>query len=73
MQWKNTNQHLYAFRECIGAKTGITPSAGPCLSSVYRIMNREIVVIVLNSSSIDDRYDDAEKLYKWCRRNMRIR
>jgi len=38
--WKNTNKHLYKIKECIGVKTGITPGAGPCLSSAYRIGNR---------------------------------
>ena len=31
-----------------------------------------MVVIVLNSLSIEDRYEDARSIYKWVRRNMRI-
>jgi D-alanyl-D-alanine carboxypeptidase len=53
-------------------KTGITPTAGPCLSSAYKVLNREVIVVVLNSASIDDRYEDARNIYKWCRRNMRV-
>lgn len=68
--WKNTNKHLYQFRECIGAKTGITPAAGPCLSSAYRVLRSEVVVVVLGCSSIEDRYEDARAIYKWSRKNL---
>lgn len=40
VMWQNTNKHLYKIRECIGVKTGITPGAGPCLSSAYKIGSR---------------------------------
>ena len=65
--WKNTNKHLYKIKECIGVKTGVTPGAGPCLSSAYRIGSRELVVVLLNCSNLDARYNDAELLYKWNR------
>lgn len=34
--WKNTNK-LLNFEGFAGVKTGVTPSAGPCLSSMYRL------------------------------------
>jgi D-alanyl-D-alanine carboxypeptidase len=71
VEWKNTNRHLFQFRECMGIKTGITPSAGPCLSSAYKVMGRELIVIVLNCESVEARYKDAEALFKWSRRKIR--
>ena len=72
IEWKNTNRHLFQFRECIGVKTGITPNAGPCLSSAYKILGRELVVIVLNCPSVDERYQDAENLFKHSRKKVRV-
>lgn len=40
VEWKNTNKHLFSVRDCIGVKTGITPGAGPCLSTAYKIKGR---------------------------------
>lgn len=51
-------------------KTGITPGAGPCLSSAFRIGSRELVVIVLNSKDTEERFHDTEKIYKWCRKQI---
>ena len=66
--WKNTNRLLFKVRECIGIKTGITPGAGPCLSTAFRVGHREVVIVVLNCATLIDRYEDTEKIYRYCRR-----
>ena len=40
-------------------KTGITPGAGPCLSSAFRILGKELVVITLKCKSMEERFTDA--------------
>lgn len=65
MEWRNTNKHLFEVMDCIGGKTGITPAAGPCLSSVYRVMGRELIIVLLCSYSMDHRYTDASSIYYW--------
>ena len=67
IEWKNTNKHLFTIKDCLGVKTGITPGAGPCLSTAYRIMGRELIVVVLNSQSLEHRYTDCENVYKYTR------
>ena len=67
IEWRNTNKHLFNIRDCIGVKTGITPGAGPCLSTAYRVMGRELIIVLLNSKSLEDRYVDAEKIFKYTR------
>lgn len=57
-------------RECLGVKTGITPGAGPCLSAAYRVGTRELVVVVLGCRDRDARFEDAEKVYRWCRKTL---
>jgi len=43
--WKNTNKLLNLGFS--GLKTGITDTAGPCLSSRYSFENYDIIVVVL--------------------------
>lgn len=45
--WENTNKLLEDGFE--GIKTGITETAGPCLSACYK----DLVVVVLNSKSMN--------------------
>jgi D-alanyl-D-alanine carboxypeptidase (penicillin-binding protein 5/6) len=50
--WYNTNK-LLNLDGFIGVKTGATPSAGPCLSSVYRMgISEYIVIVVLKTSTM---------------------
>ena len=47
-----------------GAKTGVTVNAGPCLcASVSRDI--QIIIVLLNSKSMDDRWIEAKKLVDW--------
>lgn len=49
MTWKNTNLLLGKYEDCIGIKTGITPWAGPCMSTAFKKNGRYIIIIILRS------------------------
>jgi D-alanyl-D-alanine carboxypeptidase len=58
---ENTNKMLDDGFE--GIKTGITETAGPCLAACYK----DLVIVVLNSKSMDSRWIEVKKLVKWIR------
>ena len=57
--WQNTNKLLDDGFE--GIKTGITETAGPCLAAYYK----DLVIVVLNSKSMNQRWIQVKKLVKW--------
>ena len=60
--WENTNKLLG--RGFDGVKTGITNAAGPCLCT--SVSNEsQIIIVLLNSRSLDDRWVEAKKLADW--------
>lgn len=72
--WTNTNRLLGAYRGAHGVKTGTTDAAGYCLAfSAYR-GQRNVIGIVLHSSSTDNRFSDATKLlnYAYGERTLRV-
>jgi D-alanyl-D-alanine carboxypeptidase len=48
-----------------GIKTGVTASAGPCLSSCIEIKGRRFIIVVLNCKTMKYRFKDTENLRKW--------
>ena len=48
-----------------GLKTGITPTAGPCLSASIKKEEFKLVVVILNSKSMEHRWIEAPKLIDW--------
>jgi serine-type D-Ala-D-Ala carboxypeptidase (penicillin-binding protein 5/6) len=62
--WKNTNQ-LLGTEGYLGVKTGTTNAAGACLVSYGERDGRELIVVVLGSTSGDARYVDARNLFRW--------
>ena len=62
--WNNTNQ-LLGVEGYFGMKTGTTRNAGSCLVSVGRRGDRELMMVVLNSSNGVGRYVDSRNLYRW--------
>lgn len=68
--WENTNKLLdRGFR---GVKTGITTSAGACLSSWYvkpSSKNQDevesLIIIVLGCSDSEKRFEDTVRLVDW--------
>jgi D-alanyl-D-alanine carboxypeptidase len=61
-KWENTNKLLGKGFE--GVKTGVTNNAGPCLCAFYA-KREEIVIVLLNSKSMDDRWVEAKKIAEW--------
>lgn len=60
--WVNTNRLLGAYRGVHGVKTGTTNAAGACLAfSAYR-GRRNVIGIVLHSSTATNRFRDATRL-----------
>ena len=62
--WKNTNQ-LLGIEGYQGVKTGTTTAAGACLVSIGERDGKELIVVVLGSTSGDARYVDARNLFRW--------
>lgn len=64
VRWENTNR-LLATEGYLGLKTGTTGAAGACLVAVGEREGRELIVVVLGSTSSDARYVDARNLFRW--------
>ena len=62
MEWNNTNKLLNKGMGFEGTKTGITRSAGPCLSSYLYKYDNPYVIIVLRCAELVDRFNDTIKL-----------
>jgi D-alanyl-D-alanine carboxypeptidase (penicillin-binding protein 5/6) len=62
--WKNTNR-LLEIDGYLGVKTGTTNAAGACLVACGERDGRELIVVVLGSTSSDARYTDARNLFRW--------
>jgi len=68
LTWKNTNKLLE--RGYSGMKTGVTPNAGPCLSSMLRRNGESVIITLLNSKTMDHRWGETEELASWALENM---
>lgn len=63
MFWENTNRLLY--RGFSGIKTGITNKAGPCVVEQYQDERINVIIVLLNCRSMDERWCDAVKIVNW--------
>lgn len=65
--WRNTDLLLRRYRGAIGIKTGFTLAAGYCLLFEARRHGRELMGVVLNSTSTDTsmRFTAAARLLNW--------
>lgn len=67
--WTNTNKLLW--KGFSGVKTGFTPSAGPCLCScIEEKANRQVIIVLLGCSSMNKRWLEAYRLWKWARESL---
>lgn len=48
-----------------GCKTGVTPTAGPCLSAVKVQGKKYYIVILLKSKSMEARWEEVPLLTDW--------
>ncbi|MCA9198719.1 MAG: D-alanyl-D-alanine carboxypeptidase, partial [Planctomycetales bacterium] len=67
--WNNTNR-LLGTEGYLGVKTGTTDAAGACLVSYGQRQDRNVIVVVLGSSSSDARYTDSRNLFRWAWQNL---
>lgn len=64
MTWHNSNR-LLTVAGFHGIKTGVTHTAGACLSIVYERKDVKLVTVVMGSKSIMDRWRDTRRLTLW--------
>ena len=68
--WKNTNFMLWnqdSAGTYSGIKTGVTPTAGPCLAVCFksRCGVYDFIVVVMNCKSREARFIEIPKLIRW--------
>ena len=64
VKWENTNL-LLGVSGFNGVKTGITPTAGPCLCASYEKDGLQLIVVIMNCKSIEKRYLEIKKLVRY--------
>ena len=64
IEWVNTNL-LLEQNECLGVKTGITPTAGPCLCTYWQREHSSIIIVILRTASMELRWLESLKLAEW--------
>ena len=69
-EWENTNYMLWhkdGPGTYSGIKTGVTPTAGPCLSVTFksRCGQFNFIVVVLNCKTREARFVEIPKLINW--------
>lgn len=67
-RWVNTNKLLEHGWD--GVKTGVTPTAGPCLSACKTVRvegaeERQLLVVVLGSESMERRWQECQDIVDW--------
>ena len=63
-EWLNTNK-LLDVKGFNGCKTGITEAAGPCLAAAFDKDGHSFSVIILQSKSMDARWQEVIRLVEW--------
>lgn len=64
MTWHNSNR-LLTVPGFIGVKTGITQTAGSCLSVMFENEDCQLITVVLGSRNIEYRWKDTRRLTLW--------
>lgn len=71
-RWENTHK-MIGQPGILGIKTGITNSAGPCLSTAIEAEHTQMIIVLLNCKNMDIRWPETNKLSDWAdKRMMRI-
>jgi len=63
-KWYNTHAML-GQRGINGIKTGITPSAGPCLATSLNHEGIELVIVIICTKTMEIRWSETWKLANW--------
>jgi D-alanyl-D-alanine carboxypeptidase len=53
-----------------GIKTGITNSAGPCLSTAIQTDKNQMIIVLLNCKNMDSRWSETQKLADWANKRL---
>jgi len=61
--WTNTNLLLNEGYD--GFKTGVTPTAGPCLIGTKTYRNIELIITVLHCKTCEYRYKEVNAIFNW--------
>ena len=69
--WQNT--HKLLSKGYNGIKTGITPNAGPCLASSKEVNGKLFIIVLLNSKSMEARWEETENLLAWCLQELELK
>ncbi len=69
--WYNTNRMLS--KGFNGLKTGVTPSAGPCLVSTFKHDGRNIVIVLLACRSGEHRWHESARLKEYALQMLETR
>ena len=48
-----------------GIKTGITPSAGPCLAASYEKNDLHLIIVIIAAKTVDHRFVEVPRLALW--------
>nr|QBH22554.1 D-alanyl-D-alanine carboxypeptidase family protein [Philasterides dicentrarchi] len=62
--WKNTNELLGKYG-CLGIKTGVTPWAGPCMSTAFNYQGRYLIIVLLRADQITHRFSESVEILNW--------
>jgi len=72
LEAENTNKLLGAYQGMTGIKTGWTQAAGGCLAASAERRGIELIAIVMNAPTPDDRFVDARKILDYGFQNARL-
>lgn len=62
VKWTNTNK-LLSLDHCEGIKTGITPTAGPCMAASFQKDGFLVIIVILNAKNKSKRFLEVKNLY----------
>mmetsp|Transcript_5843 Transcript_5843/g.9374 ORF Transcript_5843/g.9374 Transcript_5843/m.9374 type:complete len:155 (+) Transcript_5843:2433-2897(+) len=69
-KWYNTHLML-GQRGINGIKTGITPTAGPCLCTSINLDGIELIIVIIATKNMDIRWPETWKLANWAMHRLR--
>ncbi len=68
--YNNINKIIYIIPEATGVKTGYTGNAGRCLVSSFDLGSRKLIIVTLNSSTSEKRWQDTRDIFNYCKKKM---
>lgn len=69
-KWYNTHLML-GQRGINGIKTGITPSAGPCLCTSINHEGIDLIIVIIATKSMEIRWSETWKLANWAMQRLK--